>query len=99
MDPKDYNPAEDENQGVMTKLARAEEANDGVSQVERMNPVRNQGPEPIKEEIGDNDSDANATGVNNAMLAEEAVEDGDVEMDNEDPETGNVDVEYEDGDN
>lgn len=82
-DQTKYNPAEDENQGVMTKLARAEAANDGVPQVERMSPVTNQGPEPIKEEVSDNDSDTNANGVNNVMLAEEEVEKGDVEMDGE----------------
>jgi hypothetical protein len=78
---QDYNPAEDENQGVLTKLAQGEEANEGVSQIEYMNPVYNQGPEPIKEEVNDTDSDSN--GVNDDLMAEEDVEAGDVEVDNE----------------
>jgi len=84
---QNYDPATDENQGVMTTMIQADKANDGVSQVERMSPVENQGPEPIKEEVNDSDTDAN--GVNNAMLEEE-----DVEADN-----ANVDVDYETGDN
>ncbi|QJW88446.1 hypothetical protein HNV11_03190 [Spirosoma taeanense] len=74
-----YNPAEDENQGVLTKLAQGEEANNGVSQVEYMNPVRAQGPEPVKEEVNDSDTDAN--GVSNALLEAEDVANGDVEVD------------------
>ncbi len=84
---QNYDPATDENQGVMTTMIQADKANDGVSQVERMSPVENQGPEPIKEEVNDSDTDAN--GVNNAMLEEEDVEAG----------NANVDVDYETGDN
>lgn len=80
-DNNEYEPAEDENQGVMTKLAQGQEANAGVSQIEYMNPVTNQGPEPIKEEV--NESDVEANGVNDDLLAEEEVEDGDVEADND----------------
>lgn len=80
-DNDDYNPAEDENQGVITKLTQGQEANNGVSQADYMNPVTNQGPEPVKEEV--NASDAEANGVNDDLLAEEDVENGEVEMDNE----------------
>jgi hypothetical protein len=77
----EYEPAEDENQGVITKLVQGQEANAGVSQIEYMNPITNQGPEPIKEEVNESDSDAN--GVNDDLLAEEDVENGDVEVDDE----------------
>ncbi len=80
-DNTDYNPAEDENQGIITKLVQGEEANNGVSQIEYMNPVFNQGPEPVKEEVNESDTDAN--GVNDDLIAEEDVENGDVEVDNE----------------
>ncbi|GAB3223013.1 hypothetical protein [Spirosoma arcticum] len=82
----DYNPAEDENQGVITKLAQGEEANNGVSQIEYMNPVFNQGPEPVKEEVNARDDGplgGETNGVNDDMLAEEDVENGDVEVNNE----------------
>jgi hypothetical protein len=75
----DYNPAEDENQGVMTKLAQGEEANNGVSQATYMSPVTNQGPELEKEEV--NDSDVDANGVNDDVLTEEEIEDGAVDVD------------------
>ncbi|MFD2571718.1 hypothetical protein ACFSUS_13820 [Spirosoma soli] len=78
---QDYNPAEDENQGVITKLVQGEESNEGVSQIEYMNPVTNQGPEPIKEEV--NESDTGTNGSNDDLLTEKDVEDGDIEMDNE----------------
>lgn len=85
----DYNPAEDENQGVVTKLAQGEEANNGVSQIEYMNPVFNQGPEPVKEEVNDLEDqsagagplDTETNGINDDMLTEEDVENGDVEVD------------------
>ncbi|MDB5241081.1 MAG: hypothetical protein JWP57_1706 [Spirosoma sp.] len=79
----DYNPAEDENQGVITKLVHGEDANSGISQLDYMNPVKNQGPEPVKEEVNDPsnkpvgsglpDTDSNA--VNQEMLTEEDVAD------------------------
>ncbi len=84
---QNYDPTTDENQGVMTTMIQADEASDGVSQVARMSPVENQGPEPIKEEVNDSDTDAN--GVNTAMLEEKDVEAGDA----------SVDVDYETGDN
>lgn len=80
-DNTDYNPAGDENQGVITKLVQGGNANNGVSQVGYMNPVMDQGPEPVKEEV--NDSDTNANGINDDMLAEEDVENGDAAVDND----------------
>lgn len=80
-DNTDYNPAEDENQGVMTKLIQGEEANNGVSQLDYMNPVTNQGPEPEKEEV--NESDTEADGVNNDLLTEEDVANGDADVEDE----------------
>ena len=85
MENQTYNPAEDENQGVLSKMAQGEQANDGVSQTEYMNPMTNQGPEPVKEEVsdrGDGSPDPEANGVNDDMLAEEDVENGDIEVDN-----------------
>lgn len=72
-----YSPAEDDNQGVVQLLAQGEEANAGVSQIEYLSPITNQGPEPEKAEV--NDSDADANGVNDDLLMEEEVEDGDVD--------------------
>jgi hypothetical protein len=80
-DSTEYNPAEDENQGVMTKLTQGQEANDGVSQLAYMNPVTNQGPEPEKEEVNESDSEAN--GINDDLLTEQDVENGDIDVDNE----------------
>lgn len=74
----EYNPAEDENQGVMTKMVQDEDANAGVSQVDRMSPVTAQGPESQKAEV--NESDAEANGANDDLLAEEAVEAGNIEV-------------------
>ena len=75
-DNTDYNPAEDENQGVITKLAQGAEANDSVSQLAYMNPITNQGPEPEKEEV--NESDQESGGINDDVLAEEDVADGEI---------------------
>ncbi len=69
---KKYDPANDDNQGVVQLMAQAEEATPGVSQVERMSPVTAQGPEPIKEEVNEEEID----GVNGDVFAEEAVEEG-----------------------
>lgn len=77
---KEYNPAEDENQGVMTKMVQGEEANTGVAQTGYMNPVTASGPEPEKAEV--NDSDTDAIGTNDDVLTEEDVENGGVELDN-----------------
>ncbi|RIV18512.1 hypothetical protein DYU11_28485 [Fibrisoma montanum] len=87
MENQTYNPAEDENQGVLSKMAQGEQANEGVSQTEYMNPMTNQGPEPVKEEVndqGDEQPGTEANGVNDDMLAEEDVENGDIEVDNND---------------
>ncbi len=72
-----YSPAEDDNQGVVQLLAQGEEANAGVSQIEYLSPITNQGPEPEKAEV--NDSDVDANGVNDDLLMEEEVEDRDVD--------------------
>ncbi|WP_461066319.1 hypothetical protein [Spirosoma horti] len=80
MNPKKttmYDPADDENQGIMTKMVQGENAGGGVAQTEYMNPVVNQGPEPEKEEVNESDSEAN--GINDDMLAEEEVEAGDID--------------------
>ena len=82
-DNTDYNPAEDDNQGVVQLLAQAQEANNGVPQDGGINPVMAQGPESVKEEVNESDTDANTNGVNDDMLAEEDVENGDVKMDND----------------
>ena len=73
-----YDPANDDNQGVAQLMAQAEEATPGVSQVERMNPVTAQGPEPIKEEVNEEPID----GVNDDVLTEEAVEEGEADSKN-----------------
>lgn len=82
MNPSDssaYNPAEDENQGVITKLVQGQQANDGVSQADYMNPVTASGPEPEKAEVNDDE----AEGINDDILAEEDRENGEVDMENE----------------
>ena len=79
MNAASYNPAEDENQGILTKLAQGEEANTGVSQATYMSPVTNQGAEPEKEEV--NESDVDANGINDDLLTEEEIEDGSVDVD------------------
>lgn len=78
-DDQSYNPADDDNQGVVQLLAQGEEANQGVSQVEYMSPVTDQGPEPEKDEVNPSEID----GVNDDILAEEDVETGNVEEKNE----------------
>jgi hypothetical protein len=81
MNPNDndgYNPADDDNQGVAQLLAQGEEANPGVAQVEHMSPVTAQGPEPIKEEV--NDDELPDTSINDDELTEEEVENKEVEI-------------------
>ncbi len=81
-DNTSYTPADDDNQGVAQLMAQGAAADNGVSQVERMNPVvdstvvdstiTNSGPEPVKEEVNDDvDSDSS---LNDDELAEEEVE-------------------------
>jgi hypothetical protein len=77
-DDNGYNPADDDNQGVAQLLAQGEEANPGVAQVEHMSPVTAQGPEPIKEEV--NDDDNSDTSLNDDELVEEEVENKNVEI-------------------
>ncbi len=84
MNPNDneYNPADDENQGIITKMVQGDEANTGVSQIDYLSPMTAQGPESQKAEV--NESDTGANGANDDLLAEEAVEAGDIEAeDNE----------------
>ncbi|MFD2936924.1 hypothetical protein [Spirosoma flavum] len=76
-----YNPADDDNQGVVQLMAQGEAAGGGVAQAEYMNPIVNQGPEPEKAEVNDSDTDAN--GVSEDLLTEEDVEDGDVKENND----------------
>ena len=80
-DNNEYNPATDDNQGVVQLLAQGEQAGGGVAQAEYMNPITNQGPEAVKDEVNPSDTDAN--GVNDDLLAEEDVEAGDVDVDND----------------
>ncbi len=85
-DNNEYNPADDDNQGVVQLLAQGELAGGGVAQADYMDPITNQGPEPIKEEVndaGEGLSDSEANGVNDDLLAEEDVENGDVTVDND----------------
>lgn len=72
-----YNPADDENQGIMTTMVQGENASDGIAQTAFQNAIVNQGPEPEKEEV--NESDTEASGINDDMLAEEEVEDGEID--------------------
>lgn len=78
----EYTPADDDNQGVVQLMAQGADADNGISQVERMNPlvdstivdstIVDSGPEPVKEEVNDDaDSDSN---LNDDELAEEEVE-------------------------
>ncbi len=76
---KTYNPAEDENQGVITKLTQGDQAGAGTSQAEHMSSVVASGPESEKAEVNESD----AEGVNNDMLAQEDVENGEVDTEEE----------------
>jgi len=80
-DNKDYNPADDDNQGVVQLLAQGEEANAGIPQANYMNPARMQGPEPEKAEV--NETEGDSVGVNDDLLEEEAVEAGEVNEEEE----------------
>jgi len=74
----EYTPADDDNQGVAQLMAQGADANTGVSQVERMNPlvdstVVDSGPEPVKEEVNDDpDSDGDSS-LNTDELTEQEV--------------------------
>jgi hypothetical protein len=69
-----YDPADDDNQGVAQLMAQGAEADPGISQVKRMNPVVDSGPEPIKEEVNDDPDNDGDSSLNTDELAEEAVE-------------------------
>lgn len=72
-----YNPVDDENQGIMTTMVQGENAGGGIAQTAFLDPIVNQGPEPEKEEV--NESDTESNGINDDMLAEEDVEDGEID--------------------
>lgn len=72
-----YNPADDENQGVMTKMIQGETANGGVPQAPYHNPIVNQGPEPEKDEV--NDSDEDTSGIDENKTIQQQVADGDID--------------------
>lgn len=76
-DTTDYNPADDDNQGVVQLMAQGELASPGIPQDGGLDPVKAQGPEPEKAEVNDSDTDAN--GVSADLLVEEAVEEGDAD--------------------
>lgn len=84
-DINDYNPAEDDNQGVAQLLSQAQESNDGVPQAGGINPISAQGPEPVKEEVN-NDSDTDANSVSDNLLDLKDVENGGVQTDDDDEE-------------
>ncbi|UFH53816.1 hypothetical protein [Spirosoma sp. KNUC1025] len=75
-----YDPAEDDNQGVVQLMAQGEKANSGVSQAKYMNPVTAQGPEPEKAEVNEFDSE---DATNDDELAEEDVENGQLDEESE----------------
>ncbi len=72
-----YNPADDENQGVMTKMIQGETADGGVAQAPYHNPIVSQGPEPEKEEV--NDSDEDSSGIDENKTIQQQVADGDID--------------------
>lgn len=73
---KAYNPADDDNQGVVQLMAQGQEASPGVAQNERINPVTASGPEPEKAEVNEDTDDE---GINDDIIAEEEVEDGEAD--------------------
>ena len=84
-DINDYNPAEDDNQGVAQLLSQAQASNDGVPKTGGINPISAQGPEPVKEEVN-NDSDTDANSVSDNLLDLKDVENGGVQTDDDDEE-------------
>ena len=87
MDPNEnYNPADDDNQGIVQLMAQGEEANPGIAQANYTNLVTAQGPEPEKAEVNDDDEgplEVDTNGVNEDMLEEEDVEDGELDLEEE----------------
>lgn len=79
-DNNTYNPADDDNQGVVQVLAQSEASNTGVPQDSPLRAITASGPEPEKAEVADPDGDS---GINDDLLAEETVEKGEVELENE----------------
>ncbi|MVM38220.1 hypothetical protein GO730_12625 [Spirosoma sp. HMF3257] len=80
MNTNDYNPADDGNQGLVQQMAQREESTPGIAQEQQMSPVQASGPEPEKAEVNDPDGDY---GINNDMLEEEEVEEGDIDTEEE----------------
>ena len=74
-DDTEYNPADDDNQGVLQRIAQDEEASDGVSQADYMNPAAAQTNGPAGQAA---EADSPDGAVNDELLTEEAVEDGDI---------------------
>ncbi|GAB3992770.1 hypothetical protein GCM10028807_26370 [Spirosoma daeguense] len=74
---KDYNPADDDNQGVVQLLAQAEKAEPGVAQAEQMSPSAAANTNSSKTaEMSDNER------INDDVLAEEETELGEQTMNN-----------------
>lgn len=71
-DNKSYNPAEDDNQGVVQPLVQA--TNGGFSQTGGLAIPTAQGPEPEKAEV--NEGEVDAEGINDDILTEEDVHEG-----------------------
>lgn len=71
-DNKNYNPAEDDNQGVIQPLAQA--TNGGFSQTGGLAIPTAQGPEPEKAEV--NEEEADTEDINDDTLTEEDVQEG-----------------------
>ncbi|QMW06815.1 hypothetical protein H3H32_01630 [Spirosoma foliorum] len=83
MNTNDYNPADDGNQGIIQPMAQSEEATAGIPQDQQLNPVHASGPEPEKAEVALDESDGDY-GLNDDVLEEEAVENGDADETNDD---------------
>jgi hypothetical protein len=80
---ENYNPADDGNQGVVQLMAQREEANAGVPQDQQLSPVHASGPEPEKAEVAVDDPEGDYS-LNDDVLQEEDVENGDVDETNDD---------------
>lgn len=85
-----YQPGTDQNQGVVGQMARAEQngpfdpMENGASQAARFDPNAITNEEATREELG-------ADATNDDMLAEEAIENGDVTVEGTDEEQASFD--------
>ncbi|GAB3694225.1 hypothetical protein GCM10027592_14920 [Spirosoma flavus] len=77
-DNQNYDPAEDDNQGVVQLLAQSETAEPGVAQANQMSPEAAMGS--ANEKDGDSPEGER---INDDVLAEEATESGDQTLKNE----------------